>query len=371
MKRENQIDPELFKAAQIAINDSLKVRRDEKVLIITNPEEDVSEISQALYRASNLAGAKTVLVYQDVKNQLSFAEDCVIGAIGAEPDVLISMSHEKLGKDQKAIANPHEWKGKKINNTFHYLMTSGKTRAFWSPSTTRDIFIEMVPVDYDRMKREALWVKDIFDRSESVRVTAPGGTDITFSIKDRLGKLDDGDFSAPGAGGNLPAGETFVSPVVGSSNGLIVFDGSISSHDGIIIIDEPIRVEYRNGFAGAVTGGKEAKELLKTITLAEENALQFEKDGKLPAGSGAGYAKNARSLGELGIGLNPKAVITGNMLGDEKVYETCHFAIGSNYDDDADALIHLDGLVLKPTITVITETGDEMIITREGKLCME
>ncbi|MBI9101717.1 MAG: aminopeptidase [Spirochaetales bacterium] len=355
-------------AARVAINDALQVKKDEKVLIITNPEEEVSEISQALYRASNDAGAKTVLVYQDIKNQLSFAEDCVIGAIGAAPDVLISMSHDKLGKDFMAITEPFEYEGKSINNTFHYLLKSKQTRSFWSPSTTIDMFTNMVPIDYARLKKEALWVKEIFDKAASIRVTAPGGTDITFGVQARKGMLDDGDFSRPGAGGNLPAGETFISPEVGSSEGVIVFDGSISSYNGIILIEEPIRVEYRNGFAVSVTGGKEAEELLKTITLAEENAIAYEKEGKIPAGAGEAYKKNARSLGELGIGLNPAATITGNMLGDEKVYKTCHFAIGSNYDDDAEALIHLDGLVLKPTTLAIMEDGKEVVITKDGKL---
>ena len=58
------------------------------------------------------------------------------------------------------------------------------------------------------------------------------------------------------------------------------------------------------------------------------------------------------ALSFLGIGLNPRARVTGNMLEDEKILGTCHFAIGSNYDDDAEAFIHLDCLVNKPTITV-------------------
>ena len=63
-------------------------------------------------------------------------------------------------------------------------------------------------------------------------------------------------------------------------------------------------------------------------------------------------------------------MITGNMLGDEKVYKTCHFAIGSNYDDDAEALIHLDGLVSDPTVVAVMEDGSEEFITRDGVLAL-
>lgn len=352
----------------MAARNVMGIKRDEKVLIITNPETEVSEISQALYWAALEAGGRPVLVYQEKKNQMSFAEESVVGAIGSRPEVLISLSADKLGKDRPAMNNPYEYEGRKIDNTFHYLMASKQTRSFWSPTVTRDMFIRTVPVDYARMKKECLWVKEILDSAESVRVTAPSGTDIRFSVLGRRGKTDDGDFSAPGAGGNLPAGETFISPVVGTAEGVIVYDGSIDVHDGTIVIDDPIQVVYRNGFITEISGGPEARRLQETIDLAEENALEFEKDGRLPAGAGASYAKHARSLGELGIGLNPAARITGNMLEDEKVYETCHFAIGSNYDDDGESLIHLDGLVKSPDITAFGPGGREIPIARKGKL---
>ena len=79
-------------------------------------------------------------------------------------------------------------------------------------------------------------------------------------------------------------------------------------------------------------------------------------------------ARNAKSLGELGIGLNPAATVVGNMLEDEKAFRTCHFAIGANYDEDAPALIHLDGLVSRPTIVAVAPDGRETVIEEEGEL---
>jgi leucyl aminopeptidase (aminopeptidase T) len=93
-------------------------------------------------------------------------------------------------------------------------------------------------------------------------------------------------------------------------------------------------------------------------------------DGTLGADKVEAYVRNARNLGELGIGLNPKAAIVGNMLEDEKAFRTCHFAIGANYDDDAPALIHLDGLVTNPTIVAIASDGHETVIEREGELLL-
>ena len=112
----------------------------------------------------------------------------------------------------------------------------------------------------------------------------------------------------------------------------------------------------------------EAKKLLDCIIEAEKSAIQWEKEGKIPAGSGEILKRNARNIGELGIGLNPNARITGNMLEDEKAFKTCHFAIGANYDGDAPALIHLDGVVRNPTITINYSDGSQSKIMDKGIL---
>ena len=359
------------RAARIAIEDSLKVQRDERVLIVSNPSRDVSLISQALFDAAIQIGAKPVLMYQPVKTQMDFADPMLIEAFKARPSVFISMSTEKLGKDEWGIAHPYHYQNKQYDHIFHLQLYGEKTcRAFWSPSTNLLSFIRTVPIDYTLLASRCKTIKDVLDRAVAVRVTAPGGTDVYIGLKGRLAKSDDGDFSRPGTGGNLPAGETFISPENGTAQGVIAFDGSISLHDRDILIHNPIRCIIKNGYITAIEGSEEARELLKTITMAEQEALEYEASGRLPGGSGALYAKNARNIGELGIGLNPLASITGNMLEDEKAFRTCHFAIGHNYDEDAPALIHLDGLVKEPTIIAIFENGSEQTIEEAGDLRM-
>ena len=107
---------------------------------------------------------------------------------------------------------------------------------------------------------------------------------------------------------------------------------------------------------------------MSCITEAENSAIQREKEGKIPLGQGEILKKNARNIGELGIGLNPNAKINGNMLEDEKAFRTCHFAIGQNYDGDANALIHLDCLVKNPTIVAFYKDGTSQVILSNGNL---
>jgi leucyl aminopeptidase (aminopeptidase T) len=56
------------------------------------------------------------------------------------------------------------------------------------------------------------------------------------------------------------------------------------------------------------------------------------------------------------------------MLEDEKAFKTCHLALGANYDDDAPALTHLDGLVKEPTVTIRYPSGRARIILQDGEL---
>jgi leucyl aminopeptidase (aminopeptidase T) len=162
-----------------------------------------------------------------------------------------------------------------------------------------------------------------------------------------------------------------VSPENNTAEGVIVFDGTMSVNSGDLIVKEPIVCTVVGGFVTDVKGGREADALMETITLAEINARAFEESGKLPRGKGEVYARNARNIGELGIGLNPAAQMTGNLLEDEKLFKTCHFAIGQNYDEDAPALIHLDGLVKDPTITAFMADGSEHIIEKRGELVVD
>jgi aminopeptidase len=358
-------DASLMKAAEITVFQSLRVMPQERVLIITNPEPEVSAISQALYHWVKKAGGVPNLIWQETKSQLDPMDDAVRGALLSEPDVYISMSANKIGKDLKGVATPYvAADGTKYDSISSFLIHGKKcTRGFWSPGITRALYAASVPVDFGQLKADVAWLAERLTKAVAVRVTSPGGTQITFSVQGRQAHTDDGDYSRAGQGGNLPAGEAYISPVMGTAEGRIVFDGSMSTKDGTIFLYKPITVEYEAGFITSIAGGLEAETLAETIRLGEENALVMDNKDKREE-----YRRNARSLGELGIGVNPLAGITGNMIVDEKAARTCHFAIGANYDHDGPALIHLDGLVKEPTIELELEDGSNLVLLEDGEL---
>ena len=72
---------------------------------------------------------------------------------------------------------------------------------------------------------------------------------------------------------------------------------------------------------------------------------------------------NNATLGELGIGTNEKAILSGIILEDEKVFGTVHIAFGTNtsFGGTNKADCHMDGIILKPTLYL-----DDVLVIKDG-----
>jgi len=361
----------LARAARAAVRDVLSIKRDERFLIISNPNPGTRDVAMSLFDATLEAKASPVLAFQREKGAFDYTEEEVLKALSSEPQVVASISKDRMGMDRHGLK--HGYKGKRsYDSLFDMLYGEGRMRAFWSPGITPDSFARTVPIDYKVLRSDCARVVRSLNGANEVRITAPSGTDLTIGIRGRVPKSDDGDFRKLGCAGNLPSGEVYVSPELGTANGTIVFDGSIALNDGEVVIKKPIVTEVKDGFARRIRGGREAELLRRSMSLGRRNSRKMAERGELKESEAEKYAKNSSAIGELGIGLNRKARIIANMLEDEKVYGTCHFAIGSNYDGDADALIHLDGLVKSPTIRVSGGSlkGERLLMTN-GRLAWD
>ncbi len=107
-------------------------------------------------------------------------------------------------------------------------------------------------------------------------------------------------------------------------------DGALA---GIGTVGEPVRITVHAGLAVEVSGGEEAAAF----------AAMLAKVGA-----------PGRNVAELGVGTNDRAVLTGMILEDEKILGTVHVAFGNNASmgGSVDVPFHVDGIVLKPTLTL-------------------
>ncbi len=340
----------LYETSLKVLKEAVKLKRGERVLIVSNPPESVRLIAFSLYDAAYDLGGKPTLIFQPVKKSFDFAEDCVIAAIESRPDVVISVSQERLGKDKKGIRKPYVCGKRKYDHVFDYLLRGLKAiRGFWTPGITPDIYVRSAPIDYAALKKRCESVARLLRKASSVRILTDKGTDLELFVKGKKVMVDDGDFSKPGRGGNIPAGEVFVSPVLGEGGGTVVIDGSIALEPSRIV-REPVEVRIEKGRVVEVKGGELARELESFLKEAEKKPFELERMGRMTEERAKEAAEAARNVGEFGMGLNPSAIISGNVLEDEKVLGTVHVAIGRDFEEQSPALIHVDCVIRQPTV---------------------
>lgn len=214
------------------------------------------------------------------------------------------------------------------------------------PSITYEMAMRTLRVDYGDIARTSEALAALLTSARSVRLTAPGGTDLHLELTGRQGFADTGVFTASGAFGNLPAGEAFIAPLEGRAHGALVFDAALPVEDPEGAVSEaPMVIEVLDGLARTVAGP--GAEALQSV---------FDRLGDA-----------ARNIAELGIGSNPAARISGNVLECEKVVGTAHVALGNSLHigGATDVPFHSDGVINRPTI----RAGDTPLI-EDGRLAV-
>lgn len=200
-------------------------------------------------------------------------------------------------------------------------------------------FFESIDIDYQRLRKHAEKIKEILDNGKIINITTPAGTDLTLDITKHNAILNDGHYHN-GNGGNLPVGEVYIAPTKRKGNGKVVIDISSKNQKGTITTQqEPITIIIKDGAAVKITGGYAAEELNKSLQSAIERA-------KHPWG--------IKLIGELGIGINPRAKLLGATIINEKKAGTAHIALGSNswFGGEIYSITHYDQVFNNPTIKV-------------------
>lgn len=213
------------------------------------------------------------------------------------------------------------------------------------PGITNEVMIRGLNADYEKISELSVKLVKVLEGGKIIDVTAPNGTNISFSIEGRKAYASKGLFHAKGESGNLPTGETYLAPVEGTANGVFVVDGSMA---GIgLIKNAKIIIEVKNGYASKISGGVYAKKLNDMLKAV---------------------GRDAYNIAEFGIGTNPSARLSGILLEDEKVMGTIHIALGNNKSmgGSINVPIHLDGVVKKPTVYL-----DGKLLMKDGKLLIK
>lgn len=339
----------LLKVAKAVLEHSMGIRSGERVLIVGNPEETSRRICDAYFQAATEMGGKPLLIRQPAKSIADMAEPGVLAALASEPEIIFSVSTDKIGKDPHGLYIGYVGRdGKKYDHILNRITEGDRhCRAGTSPGIKMETFLRCVEVDYQAMRERAAALRRSIQGATEIRIETPGGTDLTVGLRGRQIFVDDGDYRLPGTHGNLPSGEVFFSPELGTARGRIAFDGLIAVGPDCLIPSEPVVMEVKDGYVTRILPSAHAEAVESMLKEGEARALAMGKED---------YARNTWGIGEVGLGLNTQAEMIPDMLEAEKVDGTCHVAIGSNYDQDLPALTHYDMLMTRPRITVFGRT---------------
>ncbi|OQX85855.1 MAG: hypothetical protein B6D63_01325 [Candidatus Latescibacteria bacterium 4484_7] len=311
----------LYSAAKNAIQKSLKLKRGEQLLLVTDKQK--MKITEALAHWAKKANAEVTTYLMTETLRPIKAPTEIFRTMIRKADATIYLLDARI--EEKPF------RGFMVENGGRY------GRIIMMPGITTDMMERLVNIDFDKMDKLTKKVIRYLKDKTVVKVTNHLGTDITFSVKGRKWENDNGDISKKHMHGNLPAGECYTCPVESTFTGKIVFsliDDKIGR--GEMVFEKGKLISYK---------GKGITEIIK--------GMKGDPTGRM--------------VGEFGIGTNRGAKICKNMLEAEKAFGTVHFAIGDSYGLGKNkSPFHFDALVEKATLIA----GNKTII-KNGKFLVK
>ncbi|HSS31692.1 MAG TPA: aminopeptidase [Solirubrobacterales bacterium] len=314
---------ELDRAVRTVVRQCMGVSPGEDVLVVCNP---VTEEIGALMRIEAQGdGADATLAVMSERDSHAAEPPRVIAAAMAAADVVLaptiqSLSHTAARKEASEA-------GVRIGTL---------------PGVTEEMLTRLMTGDLDEVRRRGWAVVTALNSGSEARITCRHGSDFRIGLEGRDGIVDAGELGTRGAFGNLPCGEGFIAPLEGTGEGTLVVDGSIA---GVGLVDTPTSLTIRGGHLTDTTGPQGAA-LMELLT---------------------GHGPDGTNVAELGIGTNEEAILTGNVLEDEKILGTAHVAFGASaaIGGTVQVPVHLDCVLLEPTVEIDGEaivSGGELLI---------
>ena len=303
-----------------------RVRPGEVVVIVTDPT--MGRYAEAVAAAAREAGAAVTECIIPMRDQDGQEPPLPVARAMAEADVIFSPVRVSITHTRAMRAALEA--GARV-----CMMTAYTDAIMTSPA--------LLETDFEAQADVCRRLGAAFTEGRSVHLTSARGTDLRFGIEGRVANVLT-NIPEPGELAPVPDIEVNVVPVTGSAEGTLIVDASVP-YLGIGVLEEPIICSVRDGAIVEMAGGPQADFL-------REHLDSF----------GDPHCFN---VAELGVGLNPNARLTGEMLEDEGVMGTIHIGIGTSHTLGGEivAPTHYDLLMWEPTIAV-----DDRVVQRDKEV---
>jgi len=314
---------DLDRAVRAVIRDCLGVGEGEEVLVVCNPA--TIGLGDRLRGEAGRAGADAVMALIAERESHAAEPPATVAAAMAAADVVLAPTVQSLSHTAARKA-----------------ASEAGARIATLPGATEEMLARVMSADMEGLRRKGRAVAAALSGASEARITCPNGSDLRLGLSGREAIPDAGELTARGAFGNLPCGEGFIAPVEGTTEGKLVIDGTIA---GVGIPERPVEMRVEDGHLVAA-GGPEGERLLELLTT---------------------HGDDGTNVAELGIGTNEKAILSSNLLEDEKILGTAHVAFGASagIGGTVQVPVHLDCVVMKPDVVLDGEP-----IVRAGELLL-
>lgn len=268
-----------------------------------------------------------LLAKQATEDQIERAREIALAGRESAADVVIAMSNNSTS-----------------HTRFRSLLNLTGTRFASLPHFDPEMFFSSMRVDWPLLAERTERLAERINRAAEITVENGNGTRMRFGKKGRSAKGDDGLLTNPGSFGNLPAGEVYLAPLEGTSEGVMVMEFAPMRRLG-----SPLELVVREGRVTEIRGDEPYRKVLEE---------RFERSDL------------NRNIAELGIGTNDRATRPDNILEAEKILGTIHIALGDNsgFGGTVSTPFHEDFVFYGPTLTAVGEDGAKEVLLSEGKL---
>lgn len=326
----------LKKGAEQAINVCMKVKKGEKVVIVT--DKKTLQVGKAFETAAKKATKKVDLF--------------VLEKFGKRPLKKLPLEIKKSLKDADVSMLAVETASDKklnervtIRRPIRNIVLANNGRHAGMPGITKQMLEQGLSADYNKIKKISKKVFDRVKKAKEILVKNEQGTNLVAKFDRKLKWIIcDGNIK-PGKWSNLPDGEVFTSPARVDGKAVVVLLGDVYEK----LLKNTITFHIKNS--------RIKKIECKNKNLVRKLWAYYRKE------------KNADRVGEFAIGTNVNLKgFVGSMLQDEK-HPGVHIAFGSPYPKETgakwDSKSHMDVVMVDTDVF-----ADKKQIMKKGKFVL-
>ena len=313
-----------FRNVDLIVKNCMKVKPNQHVLVIADDAAGSVVVGRQMAEACDSEGAEVVMAIMEPRSYGGQEPPKSIAEAMKVADVIV-VAFESFGLEHTNAAKAARERGVKyvqcMPGESHYK---------------REISVD----DLKKIKKRCEDIAEIVSHSDTAQVTTLDGSNLRMSLKGRNGIP-----IYPMSGAPIIVvpdyAEVAVSPVEGSTEGILVTDVGIRAWD--LPLREPLRLTIKHGRVTEFSGPEDYAARFRNLMATDENA--------------------SNCAAELGFGAShtmPRHLVwMGSLTG------TIHIAVGRNNDIGGKTFsqIHNDLVIRKPTVWL-----DNQCIVKDGEL---